>query len=46
MCEILEEYENENDITIFAITTENPIGIESLDGLSRFKVLAEQIILV
>jgi hypothetical protein len=42
-CQILKEWKDQNERIIFTVTTAKPWGVETLEGLTEFDLLSEQL---
>lgn len=43
-CEIIKQWKDQDGRTIFTVTTQKPWHIDTLEGLSEFDVLEEQLV--
>lgn len=43
-CEVLKSWKDEDGRIIFTVSTEKPWAVETIDGLTEFDVVAEQLI--
>lgn len=43
-CEIIKEWKDKDERTIFTVTTEKPWAVDTIDGLTEFDILEEQLI--
>ena len=43
-CEIITEWKDKDERTIFTVRTEKPWAVDTIDGLTEFDILEEQLI--
>ena len=42
-CEIISKWKDKDERTIFSVTTEKPWAVDTIDGLTEFDILEEQL---
>lgn len=43
-CKIISKWKDKDERTIFSVTTEKPWAVDTIDGLTEFDILEEQLI--